>query len=181
MPSPELLVKAGSTVRRALLVAVILCTLELARDAECLKWCARTDEEGPTGVTELEQCNSLVTMLNKAKLALDPAVVPIPGDIEQNTFTCVESDTCETTALKDGDADLTVMSGLDQYIAGIDWAAQPLLGQLTGETAGTIGYYSVALVNKKYCEANNATAPWSQLEVPSHKDIYTQKTKQNTK
>ena len=107
---------AATSARRALLVvAVVVCTLQLARDAASLRWCARQDQEGPTGVTELEQCNALVAMLNKAKLSLDPDSVPIPDDIELNTFTCVESETCETSALKDGEADLTVMLGFDQY------------------------------------------------------------------
>ena len=133
---------------QALVIVALL--LVSAAPAMSIKWCVR---EGVSfqDTTEMQQCSILASMINKAVLTLDPSIVP--SEIEKNTFTCVESSECETTALTDGKADLVVLKAKEQYRAARSWGALPMLAEEFSTTAGTADYYSVAVVKKELCDA----------------------------
>ena len=148
-----------SEKKRNELLLLLLFLMTFTIQSHSIKWCARRGVSY-NGVTELQQCNKLVAVLNDAKLSLDPSQVPT--SLTESTFTCTESTRCETTALKDGEADLVMLDAKKQHAAGREWGAQPLNGQLFGTTFGLIESYSVAITTRQICES---ATTWADLKV----------------
>ena len=141
-------------ILRSLGLSILFTFTLLPLPIYAIRWCARKGASY-NGVSELEQCNKLVAILNNASTKLNSTL--IPETIQDSIFTCVESDLCESIALKVdvNAADLVVHDARLQYKAAKEWGARPLVAQLYSTTINKpIEYYSVAVVQKDFCNNN---------------------------
>ena len=149
--------------KKPAIILLVCIVTTLFASSHSIKWCAREDVSFQ-GVTELQQCNSLVSLLNnEAKAMLNDTL--IPSSLEENTFTCVASSHC-ARALRDGEADLVMMDAKTQHASGRDWGAQPLNTQSFGTTFGPIAYYSVAITTRSFCDAGKSLSDLKVKHTP---------------
>ena len=93
--------------------------------------------------TDLTLCNNAVTL----------------ADTETIKFRCISGGSEELcmSKINDGSADLTTLGASGILPAYQDYALSPLLAELYGDSKSPTEYYSVAVVNREFCDDPNVS------------------------